>query len=611
MRYFFSSVFLMTIWTTACAANALGQATAAPVSPGSVQAADSAPTVKTGANLVLVDVVVTSHGEAQHGLGKGHFRVLQDGREQAIVSFEEHAPAAAAPVLPKALNLPPHTWTNIPNSPPSTAVNVLLLDALNTPIGSQMQVRVRMLDYLGKLTPGTPLAVFTLTSRLRMLSGFTGDPAELVKALKGGKGMLQTSSLLGTETGNDTDAIVGDMATSGANPDALAGMQQFLADVTAFQTDQRVRMTLDAMQQLGRYLNGIPGRKNLIWFSGSFPIELAPDGSLDDPFEAMRNYAEDIEQTSELLSGARVAVYPIDARGLLLPPVGDVTTTTSTNLMGGTTNGGRGGKRQAVTANKPSVANNDTKFMQETMAEAASMKQLAEATGGQDYLNTNGFQEAVGDAIENGASYYTIGYVPDPKRLDGRFHKIDVKVDFDGPKLAYRRGYFARSAGQGAANPSLIAMATLHGAPPATEILFTARVLPASDAMFKTVKLPDGGPAGEDVAALKGTLFKQIVDLTIDPRGISFEEGADGVHRAQVEFVLVAYDGEGRRVNHLDRGFQLGMKEAQYEKTMASALPIRMALDLPVGRYWLRVAVHDLGAGRAGSLEAPVKVGAE
>jgi len=44
---------------------------------------------------------------------------------------------------------------------------------------------------------------------------------------------------------------------------------------------------------------------------------------------------------------------------------------------------------------------------------------------------------------------------------------------------------------------------------------------------------------------------------------------------------------------------------------MASALPIRMALDLPVGRYWLRVAVHDLGAGRAGSLEAPVKVGAE
>jgi VWFA-related protein len=582
--------------------------------PAAQLPAQSAAVLKTSANLVLVDVVVTNRGNAMHGLDKSHFRILEDGREQAISSFDEHRPAPLPSTPAKPLALPPNTWTNIPIYPPAMAVNVLLLDALNTPIANQMDVRRRMVDYMGKLPPGTPLAIFTLSTRLRLIEGFTTDPAQLVEALKNRKATPQASVLLDTQTSSDLDSITGDMATMGANSEAVSGMQQFMADIAAFQTDQRVRMTLDAMQQLARYLSAIPGRKNLIWFSGSFPIELAPDGTLEDPFEAMRSYAEQIEETSNLLSAARVAVYPVDARGLLTLPSADVSKTPTTNLMGATTNGGRGGSRQSAVANRPSPANDDMKFMQQTMAEEASMKQIAEATGGQEYINTNGFQEAVSRAIANGSSYYTIGYVPDPHKLDGRFHRIDVRLDIDGDKLAYRRGYFADSSDNPSArNPakaSLVTVATLHGAPPATQILFQARVLPATAPQFQAVKLPNDGPAGEMTASLKGQVFRSIVDLTIDPRGIAFEQSTQGVHQAQVEFVLVAYDAEGRRVNFIDRGFQINLRPGQFEQTMDTALPIRMALDLPKGQFSLRIAVHDLAAGRAGSLEVPVTVAA-
>jgi hypothetical protein len=75
-------------------------------------------------------------------------------------------------------------------------------------------------------------------------------------------------------------------------------------------------MTLDALKQLSGYLGGIPGRKNLIWFSGSFPVNLDPGLTLNNEFSATRVYAEQVKETSDLLAASRVAAYPIDARGL-------------------------------------------------------------------------------------------------------------------------------------------------------------------------------------------------------------------------------------------------------------------------------------------------------
>jgi len=583
-------------------------------------APNAAPTVlRANANLVLIDVVVTDHGNPVHGLDRSRFHVFEDGREQAITTFDEHRPNPTPANAATQPALPPHTYTNIPAFPPSPAVNVLLLDGLNTPMPNQMQVRRQMIEYMGKIEPGTSLAIFTLASRLRMVEGFTTDAAQLAQALKSGKAGPQTSVMLDPQSDQAFDASIGDMANMSAGlasvPDgdnALVEMQQFQADITAYQTDQRVRMTLDAMQQLARYLSGVPGRKNLIWFSGSFPIALDPDDSLQNPFEGMRNYSDDIRETSELLSAARVAVYPVDARGLMTPLTVDASSTSSTNLMSATVNGGRGGSRSTATANKPSFAKDDAAFMKATMQEQATMEQIAVQTGGHAFLNTNGLREAVASAVANGSSYYTVGYSPAGKPFDGEFRKIQVRVDHGDYKLAYRSGYYADPVDKPSAHnrraTSLIMAATLHGAPPSTQIPFQARILAAGDPLLQGAKLPEG-PAGEATATLKGPLHRVIAEIKVDPRELDYEESPDGTHRAKVEFTIVGYDAEGHRLNYQDRGFQVNPTPEQYARALATGISIRMALDLPVGKAWLRIAVHDLNADRAGSLEAPVPPG--
>jgi hypothetical protein len=226
-------------------------------------------------------------------------------------------------------------------------------------------------------------------------------------------------------------------------------------------------------------------------------------------------------------------------------------------------------------------------------------------------LDTNGLKDALESAVNNGASYYTVGYAP-PGKLDGLFRKIQVYLDDAGTdKFSYRRGYYAdspdRPSTHNPGEPSLMTSATLLGAPPATQVLFLARVLPDSDPLFQDANLPKA-PAGEMSATLKGPVHRYIVDLTLEPHSITYVETPDGTHKAEIEFVLAAYDAETTRINYLDTSAQLNFRDQRYARVMATGIPVRLALDLPLGQISLRIAVHDLSAGRAGSLEIPVAV---
>lgn len=242
------------------------------------------PTLHIGANLVLVDVVVTNHGKPMLDIAGSRFHVYDNGKERNISSFDEHRPSEPGAFVPPAA-LPPHTYTNAPDYPQSGAVNVLLLDALNTPIADQMQVRRQMIEYLGKIKPGTAMAIFTLGTKLRMVTPFTNDPASLLAILKKSKANPRPSPFLDTpDTAGSTAsemttatppataaaaAVSAILAQSGASTedpmDAATALEQFQSDDAAFQIDMRAhdsRRHEAARQLSGR--NSRPQKRHLV-----------------------------------------------------------------------------------------------------------------------------------------------------------------------------------------------------------------------------------------------------------------------------------------------------------------------------------------------------------
>jgi VWFA-related protein len=559
----------------------------------------------TGVSLVLLDVVVTDHNRPVRGLDQKRFHVFENGREHTISTFSEHAAAPLVRVAPA--NLPPHTYSNVPTFSEGSAVNVLLIDGLNTPTLNQNDVRRQMIKYLEKLPSGTTLAIFTLSSRLRMVQGFTADTTQLLDALR----KYSIGAHPGERLANDSESFVAsDPSMSGVDSSTVIRMMQFTADSKVQDIDQRVHLTMDGLQQLARYLSAVPGRKNLIWFSGSFPLALGPTDDIAfraqaDPLKDQRSYEVEVRYTADLLATARVAVYPIDARG--------VVETTAFSAGPSSTPTSVPGPSGAM-INAHSVPTNETSFAHKSMAEGDSMTELADETGGHAYLNDNDLQASIANIVENGSSYYTIGYVPSGK-LDGKFRNLRVVVDGAHYSLSYRKGYFADDPAHPSDAAKIVSRAhspllaaTLPGAPPATQILFQARVLPVTDPLFAGKHL-DSGAAGEMTPTITGPLKRYVAEVTVDPSTITFSEQPGGSRRAELEFALVGYDASTRRVNYVERSVQLDFNAAQFADVTAKGLRVRLALDLPSAPETLRIAVFDSATVRTGSLEVPIAPG--
>jgi VWFA-related protein len=593
------------------------QAQQATPSDNQPQAPAPVPSIRTQANLVLFDVVVSANNNTPvHGLTKDRFHILDNGVPQQVTVFEEHK-FEEAPAPGKPLDLGPNTYSNLQEPPKASAVNVLLLDALNTPVADQLQSRHQMIDYLKNVPPGTRIAVFSLASRLRMVSGFTTNAGALVASLESKKATPQNPVGVGAQFNQALGDQLTEMTAMGGDPQAMASFQQFLADDAAFQTDMRVGMTLDALQSLARYLNEIPGRKNLIWFSGSFPLAIDGDPSLSSPFEAMRAYSDQVRLTDEMLSAARVAVYPVDARGIILPPSMDASNnyqSTTTGLpsgggggrrsggMGG--GGGLGGSAKNNSASAAAIKADNT-AIQTTAQEHATMQQIAQETGGEAFLNTNGLKEAIAQIVNKGSNYYTIGYVPTFKNYDGSFHRLKVTADGQS-KLEYRQGYYADDLAHAKTKPQvaqhLMASALEQGAPPLSELIFKVRVQPV-DTPAATAT-----PAAKQTVNFKGPAKHYTIDFGIPVRLLDFKTADDGVRHARLEFALVAYDPDGKRLNFIDQNANFDFPPDLYAKAQQFGLPVHQEIDLPVGQVFLRVVIHDLGTEHVGAIEVPLNV---
>src|SRR5271156_4754527 len=106
-------------------------------------------TLRAGTQLVVVDVVVTDKAQKPiRNLKASDFALLEGGKSQQIKSFEEHAAATVKPGLPPLTAFPPGIFSNYTPVPAGGAVNVLLLDTLNTPVIDQIYLHDQFHKYL-------------------------------------------------------------------------------------------------------------------------------------------------------------------------------------------------------------------------------------------------------------------------------------------------------------------------------------------------------------------------------------------------------------------------------------------------------------------------------
>jgi len=567
-------------------------------------------TLKANTQLVIVDVTVTdSHRKPVHNLKASDFVVVEDNVSQNIKAFEEHVYVQEPTTPVQRPPLPPGAFTNFSPVPPKETLNVLLLDTLNTPLKDQAFVRDQIKQYLKKAPAGTRIAIFGLATRLYLLQGFTSNP-DILKAAVDRKNSSKSSPLLNDAVGGGNgdvslsqqyDDAFGNLGSAGVSR-AIGELQQFEAEQQSFQLQLRAKYTLDSLNQLARYLSGLQGRKNLIWFSGSFPINILPDGSLDRPFAVMASSEDEFRQTIDLLARSQVAVYPVDARGLTTSPTLNASNSSTSRF-----------------ARDPTALGKDeTKFYEQIADEHSTMLRMAEQTGGHAYINTNDLSQAVSDVTENGSNYYTIAYSPANTKWDGRYRKIQVRMPQNGSTLTYRRGYYAddpqashRNSASGAVatqpttpfDPMRAAM--MRGAPDPTQIIFQVRAVPASATTEDT--LAPGTAAGPDSSKIKPPYRRYNVIFAADPRPIRFTKSAEGNYVGQIQFVTYVYDQDGQLITRTGNEVHTNLPPEGYVATFRTGLHFLQQISVPdKGNYYFRIGVRDVDGDHVGAVEFPV-----
>ena len=555
----------------------------------------SVPVFETHAQAVVVDVVVTKgNGEAVPALHEQDFQVIEDGKPQMIDFFEEHTAKTLPPgTLPEVPKMPPNVYTNVPPAPESDAVNVLLLDSLNTEKQDQSYVHLQILNFLKNMQPGTRCAIFTLGSKLRFVQGFTTDNSALLAALNNKKNGVSPEKDWSSRSRSDAADDQREIATlvMEKNGHMTGGVESVAAserDFAEFQYGDRIAMTMEALQYLARYLGGVPGRKNLIWFASSFPVTVFPTTSQRQAMSELRVYASAVKKTADLLTVSKVAVYPIGAEGMMNDHwmEGDSAGTGRASGGGGALNGiaGLGGE-------------NDRRAMR-----IMAMEQLAADTGGKAYYNNNDLNAAMQHAINDGSHYYTLVYTPTNKKMDGSYRRIEVKLNEGKYKLAYRRGYNADDSATAQAQPDSDPLRPLlvRGLPGVTELLYGVRVVPATPQ-----PAPEAKRAGDN-PKLAGPVTRYTVDFMIRSTDVAFSPAQDGTQNGKILVDIAAYDRDGNTVNWMGVTQGMILDAKAYAAIQKTGVPVHLEIDLPNSEVYLETGVYDWGTGKAGTLEIPI-----
>jgi VWFA-related protein len=499
--------------------------------------------VRVTTRLVEVGVIAeTKKGGPILDLSREELTLLDGGREEKILFFtagSKGSPAEAGETLP------PNTFSNKIGRVGGgvSGVSVILFDGLNTRIPDQLYVRQQILAFLGQLQPHDRVALYALGRGLNVLQDFTGNARDLIRALEGYGGEIRSEA---------ADSL----------PENLAGVARFDSWLDELKTNlidhyaqDRALRTIRSLIAIANRVERLPGRKNLIWVSGSFPVWMGRDSvPLPARIETGKQlFWPEIERAARALNSANLAIYPVDARGLMAPPEYSPERSSPTRDMAGLTGSG-----------------------------FTTMDVLADRTGGRTFYNNNDLQQALRRATDDIRHTTTIAYHPSHNEWNGKFREIKLRVKRPGVKLRHRRGYFAQPE-----EP--------------VEAWYREGVLGA--AMWSPV---DATRVGLTVRVSRRDGRTLDIEIQVDPRDILLKPEA-GQWEGVLDVWLVQLGPRDRHLKTLSHVADLRLDQPAYQRvTRSNTLALMERLELEKDAVLVRILVRDVASGFLGSVSVPV-----
>jgi VWFA-related protein len=508
-------------------------------------------TFRINTRLVEVDVVVHDKNGAVAGLTKNDFTVLDRGKAQKIAVFNA---ISAGRSTTKASPLPEGAVSNRLNrlgEEPSGAT-VVLWDKLNTETQDQSYVRNQVLQYLRTLKQGDQIALYTLVKALRVAQDFTDDPSLLIRTVErfGPEQSVNLGAADLTDLASQIDNPV--LRALGADLSANQTMaQNTAAEMTDYSLRDRAWVTSNSLEAIAGHLAGLPGRKKLIWVSGSFPgVTLDQRNRVGTTQIEVQDFGPHISGAIRKLNEANVAVYPIDPRGL----------TTGMNAKSGALTPASGGLMD------PSI---DT------------MELFAHGTGGRSFYAVNDLTEAVRAAMEDDRITYVLGFYPDEK-LDGSYHPISVKVARKGVDVRHRDGYYSPDPRAATPGNRREALNDVFGNPlDATQLGLLAQ----------TTLIP-------------GQAREYVLKLTLNANELHFDRVKDR-WVALISYATLFTPPETSKGTW--EQIRLSLTGEKLKSALQDGYAISRKIQMGDTRGELRIVVQDRTTGAAGSVRVPFK----
>jgi VWFA-related protein len=540
---------MRTILVIALAANlAAGQQAPPPAAPQPARTTFSSTT-----SLVVVDVTARDKsGKLIEGLKASDFTLLEDGKPQKISVFEfeklaiDPAPPEKPPTLEDADILPEAPRKVISTEEPGKIqyhdkrLLVLLFDLSSMAIPEQLRAQDAALNFLDKqITPADMVAIMMYTASLQVLTDFT-DNRDQLKDIINNLPIGEMAELAG-------------MADDGSDDNEDTGAA-FVADETEFNifnTDKK----LQAIEDAAKKLSALAEKKAMIYFSSGIQKT------------GVENHAQ-LEATILSATKSNVALYPIDARGLMADPPGG----------GASKSASRGtGIFSGSVHNTQRTAINDS---QETLVS------LAADTGGKAFLDSNDLSMGMVQAQQDYRSYYVLGYYTANTAQDGKYRRITVRLNNDKTaKLEHRDGYYSDKIwGKfNAQDKEQKLMEALNANNPVTDLPLALEI---------------------DYFRVSPTNYYVPVSVKVPGSVIALAQKHGGAGETQFDFLGQIQDERRNVVGNVRDSIKIKLDSGDAEKLARRSIHYDAGFTLNPGRYRMKFLVRENLTGKMGTFEA-------